>query len=245
MSVSDWGLPHFIFISRQVSRASPIQKESLVKAWMRAITTLPSNLQSHFTVLEGTLSSLPPDLLRCDCVVSPANAFGIMEGGYDHALSLAFQGVDGPQTLSRHVQRALRARWHGYLPPGSCLITTLPESDGNPFGASSIAILPTMRYPVDVRWHRDLVYNAVWNLLVEINRWNSELVAHGTENSYGKTIERVLMTGLGTGHGQMSAVRCAQQMILAIKHFSEGVPEDAGWEKVDSWIKEVNATLEL
>jgi hypothetical protein len=95
------------------------------------------------------------------------------------------QGADGIKTLSRHVQRALRAHWHGYLPPGSCLVTSLPGASdiedtgagagaGNPFGASCIAVLPTMRYPVDVRWHQDLVYNAVWSLLVEVGRWNAE-----------------------------------------------------------------------
>jgi hypothetical protein len=43
---------------------SPARADSeslaLVKAWTQAITTLPSNLQTHFTVLEGMLSSLPP-----------------------------------------------------------------------------------------------------------------------------------------------------------------------------------------
>ncbi|KAF8502589.1 hypothetical protein F5888DRAFT_1607629 [Russula emetica] len=237
MPKSDEELPHFILISP----APRAESESLVKAWTQAITTLPSNLQTHFTVLEGMLSSLPPDKLRCDCIVSPANSFGIMDGGFDLALSLAFQGqgADGTKMLSRHVQRALRARWHGYLPPGSCLVTSLPSAsdhgagDGNPFGASYIAVLPTMRYPVDVRWHRDLVYNAVWSLVVETKTTR-------------RTIQRVLMTGLGTGYGQVSVARCAQQMILAIKHFAQGgVQEYADWGNVDSLIKEVDATLEL
>jgi hypothetical protein len=67
-------LPHFILIS-------PAPRESLVKAWTQAITTLPSILQTHFTVLEGMLSSFPPDKLQCDCIISPANSFGIMDGG--------------------------------------------------------------------------------------------------------------------------------------------------------------------
>ncbi len=117
--------------------------------------------------------------------------------------------------------------------------------DGNQFGASSIAVLPTMRYPVDVRWHQDLVYNAVWSLLVEVRRWNAKLLARGPRDIQGKTIERVLMTGLGTGYGNVSAVRCAQQMVLAIRHFAQGVPEEANWEDVHSLIQEVNVTLEL
>jgi len=99
-----------------------------------------------------------------------------------------------------------------------------------------------MRYPADVRWHRDLVYNAMWSLLVEVNRWNT---VHGTGNTHGETIERVLMTGLRTGYGQISAVRCAEQMMLAVKHFAQGVPEDVNWENVDSLIKEVSPSLEL
>jgi hypothetical protein len=117
-----------------------------------------------------------------------------------------------------------------------------------------------MRYPVDVRWHQDLVYNAVWSLLVELGRWNAKAEAEveartsthdeGTETVTKTTrrrrIERVLMTGLGTGTGKVSVARCAQQMILAIKHFAQGgVPEDADWGNVDSLIKQVNATLEL
>jgi|SRR5712672_892509 len=82
MSTLDWALPHFIFISPSPATGTThIREGSLVKAWTRAINTLPSTLQSHFTVLEGTLSGLPPERLGCDCVVSPANAFGIMEGG--------------------------------------------------------------------------------------------------------------------------------------------------------------------
>jgi hypothetical protein len=169
-------------------------------------------------------------------------------GRYDLVLSLTFQGADGMWTLSRHVQRALHARWHGYIPPGSCLITTLPSevvgSNGNQFGASSIAIVPTMRYPGDVRWHQDLVYNAVWSLLVEVNRWNADVMDHGAGKT-GHKIERILMTGLATGYGQVSAVRCAQQMMLAISHFVQGVPENADWEAVNDLIGDVNATVDL
>ena len=53
------------------------------------------------------------------------------------------------------------------------------------------------------------------------------------------------MTGLGTGYGRASAARCAQQMILAIRHFAQGVPEETNWENVIGMIQEVNDTLEL
>jgi hypothetical protein len=75
-------LPHFILISPSLratdSEATPIREETFSEAWMRAITTLPSKLLTHFTVLERTFPSLLADRLRCDCVVSLANSFGIM-----------------------------------------------------------------------------------------------------------------------------------------------------------------------
>ncbi|KAI9452128.1 macro domain-like protein [Lactarius psammicola] len=244
-------LPHFILIAPPLhaTATTPVSRVSLCQVWTRTIGTLSPELQTHFTVLEGTLSSLPTDQLQCDCVVSPANSFGIMDGGYDLALSLAFQGTDGVKTLSRQVQRALHVHSHGYLPPGSCIVTSLPgEVAGkmNKFGASSIAVMPTMRYPVDVRWHQDLIYNAMWNLLVEVTRWNSEPgVDNGAESTGGKKIERILMTGLATGTGKVSARRCAKQMMLAVRHFAEGVPEYADWVDVDNLISDVNATVGL
>ena len=33
------------------------------------------------SVLEGRLDEIEAEKLRCDCIVSPANAFGIMDGG--------------------------------------------------------------------------------------------------------------------------------------------------------------------
>jgi hypothetical protein len=102
-----------------------------------------------------------------------------------------------------------------------------------------------MRYVVDIRWHQDLVYNAMWSLLVEVRRWNADVLAQGLGDTRVKPIERVLMTGLGTGFGRVSAARCAQQMILAIRHFAQGVPEEPNWENVNGMIQEVNGTLEL
>jgi O-acetyl-ADP-ribose deacetylase (regulator of RNase III) len=99
----------------------------------------------------------------------------------------------------------------------------------------------------------------MWSLLVELGRWNAEAEAevevkatHDEAQTQAQTtrrrrtiIERVLMTGLGTGTGQVSAARCAQQMILAIKHFAQDdMPKEADWGNVDGVIKQVNATLE-
>ncbi|KAI0271252.1 macro domain-like protein [Gloeopeniophorella convolvens] len=239
-------IPNFVLIAPppRATVDTPTPPDTLCDAWLRAISSrLPEHLKPRFAVLEGTLSGLPVERLQCDCVVSPANSFGIMDGGYDLALSREFQGAEGLPTLKRQVQRALHAQTRGYLPPGSCVITSLPDDVlDNKFHASSIAVLPTMRYPVDVRWHQDLIYNATWNLLVEIERWNAEPEMGSGLN---RKIERVLMTGLATGYGRVSSERCAQQMMLAVKHFAQGVPEYADWGEVDDMINDVNATVNL
>jgi hypothetical protein len=53
-----------------------------------------------------------------------------------------------------------------------------------------MAILPAMRAPKDVSWHKDLVYNTMWKFLVELERWNN---AH--QSGEDNTIRTVLMTG--------------------------------------------------
>src|SRR6266702_2191552 len=76
-------LPHFILIAPppHATATTPVSKVSLCQVWTRTISTLPPELRTRFTVFEGTLSSLPTDHLQCDCIVSPANSFGIMDGG--------------------------------------------------------------------------------------------------------------------------------------------------------------------
>lgn len=57
-------------------------KQSLCDAWLRAIEVhFPDSNESPFTVIQGNVQEIDPNRLRCDCVVSPANSFGIMDGG--------------------------------------------------------------------------------------------------------------------------------------------------------------------
>jgi O-acetyl-ADP-ribose deacetylase (regulator of RNase III) len=124
----------------------------------------------------------------------------------------------------------------------------LPEdasgATGNPYGTHALAIVPTMRTPEDVSWNRDLVYDAMWSLLNEVALWNER---HGAGAAAGagasdKRIKTVLMTGLGTGTGAVPARRCARQIILAVQHFFEGVPERPRWESVGARNEEIGVT---
>lgn len=156
------------------------------------------------------------------------------------------KGQNGDEwTLTAHCQAFIREKANGYLPPGSCLIVPLPEAAagiGNPWGAQSLAIVPTMRTPEDISWNRDLVYNAMWSLLKEVALWNGRCDSAGVGDG---RIGTVLMTGLGTGTGAVPGRVCARQMMLAVRHFIEGVPEAPRWESVGARNEEIRQTYQI
>ncbi|KAL1680819.1 hypothetical protein EV122DRAFT_206928 [Schizophyllum commune] len=221
-------IPRFFLLSRGTDN-------ELYEAWRDAIKEVaPASVYDKFELLRADLKELPAKKITVDCVVSPANSYGIMDGGYDLALSLMFKGKgkEGEKTLTRHCQAALREKWAGYLPPSSCMLMPIPAEVENPLKAKVLAVLPTMRIPEDASWNRDLVYNSMWALLNAIRTHDAPL-------------ESVLLTGLGTGTGYVSPKRCAAQMMLAVKHFVEGIPENGTWNDVMPVALEVDKTFRL
>ncbi|KAF7790725.1 hypothetical protein EIP86_001681 [Pleurotus ostreatoroseus] len=73
--------PSFIFISPP---PRPSEYPSLNEAWRKAVAKYFEDSEeekSRFSILQGKLQDIDPSLLQCDCMVSPANSFGIMDGG--------------------------------------------------------------------------------------------------------------------------------------------------------------------
>ncbi|OSC98502.1 macro domain-like protein [Trametes coccinea BRFM310] len=241
-------LPSFVLIAPP-PRTNPrtnlkVTAPSLCAAWLEALADLPASVAQQFAVKETRLdpAALAQEFGTFECVVSPANAFGIMDGGYDLALSRAF-AVDGDiWALTNTVQDVLQDRHRGYLPPGCCELAPLPSAltASNPLGCTVLAVVPTMRTPEDVSWHRDLVYECMWNLLSAIWRWNK-----GERPEGAKPVKRVLMTGLGTGNGGIGYEKCAKQMCLAALNFARGWGERPRWDDVVDRAKEMDGTREL
>src|SRR5204862_2581392 len=75
-----------------------------------------------------------------DAMVSPANSFGIMDGGLD----LAIRGAIGGD-IQRRVQAVIIERHHGELPVGAAEVVET-ENERWPF----LVIAPTMRVPEPV-----------------------------------------------------------------------------------------------
>lgn len=134
-----------------------------------------------------------------DCIVSPANSFGLMDGGIDLALTQFF----GTGLMAR-VQAQILQKFGGEQPVGTAIIVETGHVEF-PF----LAHAPTMRVPADIRG-TDHVYRAMLAVLCAIRRHN--------ETSDQK-IRTVACPGLGTGTGNVPVKSAASQMELAWRNF--------------------------
>ncbi|KAH8679797.1 hypothetical protein BGZ60DRAFT_428097 [Tricladium varicosporioides] len=182
----------------------------------------------EYTIYNTYLADLP-STLTFDLVVSPANSYAILDGGFDNAISRAFSPKDDYSALTRAAQKEIYDSHRGYLPPGQCKIVKIPEEfrgklryhEGNGWGCKYLALCPTMRMPTPCNWDKEIVYECIWSLLNSIEKHN--WAATEDENSGLSVIESILMTPLGTGTGGISDEKWARQAVLAIKHYTDAV----------------------
>ena len=134
-----------------------------------------------------------------DALVSPANSFGVMDGGLDAAIRAKLGGQ-----IETAVQQRILDEHHGELPVGSAEVVPTGHARW-PF----LVVAPTMRVPESVAQTLNS-YLAFRGALLAIARHN--------QTSTRKRIESVVVPGLGTGIGAMDARRCAGQMRIALDH---------------------------
>jgi O-acetyl-ADP-ribose deacetylase (regulator of RNase III) len=192
---------------------------------------LPSaQFQLHRTALQ-----LVPATVQFDLVVSPANSYGRLDGGFDDAISRAFSPRDDYLALTKVAQAKLYDEWFGFAPPGTCTLVRIPDEfeqrSRNIWGAKHIALCPTMRTPQDAKWDREVVYESIWSLLVAIDKHNRKV--DKDEGDSGEKISTILMTPLATGIGRVSPKRWAHQMLLALKHFVDAKEHPDKWSKLE------------
>jgi O-acetyl-ADP-ribose deacetylase (regulator of RNase III) len=171
-----------------------IQKE-LCNEFEKGFNDLP-----NVEILHSTLESLP----EYDCMVSPANSFGLMDGGIDLAITNYF----GKQLMQR-VQKYIIENYAGEQPIGTSFIIET-NNDRHPY----LAHTPTMRIPMDIR-NTDNVYQAMKAMLIAVNQNNN--------------IKSIACCGLGTATGRVSYSVAAKQMALAYKNFLNP-PTEISWK---------------
>ena len=137
-----------------------------------------------------------------DAIVSPANSFGIMDGGLDLAIrnELGFQVEAG-------IQEVILSKYHGEMPIGNAEIINTNHDRW-----SYMIAAPTMRIPENIAFTLN-AYIAFRAILIAINRFN--------ESEPKKAIKSLVCSGLGTGIGSMEPVKCAAQMRAAYKLIKE------------------------
>jgi O-acetyl-ADP-ribose deacetylase (regulator of RNase III) len=137
-----------------------------------------------------------------DAIVSPANSFGIMDGGLDLAIrnELGFQ-------VETDIQKVILNKYHGEMPIGSAAIISTSHDRW-----SYIIAAPTMRIPENIAFTLN-AYIAFRAVLIAINRFN--------ESGPKKPIKSLICSGLGTGIGSMEPTKCAAQMRAAYKLIRE------------------------
>lgn len=139
-----------------------------------------------------------------DCLVSPANSFGLMDGGMDLAITNYF----GDQ-LQKRVQQYIIDEYYGEQPVGtSFVIKTNNEK------IKYLAHTPTMRVPKIIK-ETDNVYRATKSTLIAIEKYHEQ-------------INNVAIPAFGAGVGRVHPVDVAYQMTLAFKHF-ENPPKSIDW----------------
>lgn len=174
--------------------------KQLCEAWQKHFATLPD-----VEIVHDSFENLPV----YDCMVSPANSFGIMDGGIDRVITKYF----GEQLMQR-VMDHIRREFRGEQPVGSSFIieTGMPE---HPY----LAHTPTMRYPMS-QFRTDVPYTAMWAMLNAVANFNE---------ANNHPIKVLACPGLATGVGAVPYLEAARQMALAY-HYFLNPPTKVDWD---------------
>lgn len=163
---------------------------ALYAAWAQTFADIDAIETKHGDLFE----------VSADALVSPANSFGIMDGGLD----LAIRDVLGFE-VEKRVQQAILDRFHGEMPVGSAIVVPTDHA-----AWKYLISAPTMRVPEDVSGSLNS-YLAFRAVLVAVRDFNSESA---------DPIRSLVCPGLGTGIGNIPPRKCAVQMRIAHRYVS-------------------------
>ena len=138
-----------------------------------------------------------------DCINSPANSFGLMDGGIDEAITMYF----GQQMMDR-VQNMIIDKYAGEQPVGTSEIVR-----ATPDGAERVRFVshtPTMIVPELISGTNN-VYMAMRAMLLAVEK-------HNLSDDPNK-IRTLVCSGLGTGAGRVPFIKAAIDMAKAYRTF--------------------------
>lgn len=162
------------------------------------------------------------DVEKWDCLITPANSYGIMDGGFDLRVSEFF----GPG-LQRSVQASIFV-YHARLQAVGTSLIIETDNDEHPF----VAHTPTMRYPMNI--------DGTINVFLAMKAALQAILNHNDNGGgeHRRFIERVVCPGLGTLTGGVPYNVAADQMRAAYDMVFDS-PRRMNWDVV----REIEAKL--
>lgn len=145
-----------------------------------------------------------------DCIITPGNAFGIMDGGFDKVV------LEKYPLAQEIVQRTIKNFYGSECPVGSSVLVKLSHK-------VSLVYAVTMRFPGPVA-AKDIAYTAALSAFSAIESYNKAM----PENV---RIKNVTMPLLATTTGGYPPVKSAQQILLALSRVGKIPPKD--WNSVE------------
>lgn len=153
------------------------------------------------------------------CIVSPGNSFGLMDGGYDLALTEWY----GNQLQDR-VQKYIINNYYGEQPVGTSFIIETKKDN------QYLIHTPTMRTPQEIIEPR-IIYQCMRTTLIVAKRNN---------------IESILIPMFGGSVGNVKPQVIAKLMWLAFKQINNP-PQKIDWDYVETveMLPEENFSLDI
>ena len=166
--------------------------EELCEEWKKAFIEFPE-VEIKYGIFEH---------IDFDCINSPANSFGLMDGGIDEAITMYF----GKQMMDR-VQNMIIEKYGGEQPVGTSEIVR--ATDDNIERVRYVAHTPTMIIPSLIS-NTDNVYMSMKAMLLAVEKHNK---------ISDTKIKTLVCSGLGTGAGRVPFNKAAIDMAKAYKSF--------------------------
>lgn len=142
------------------------------------------------------------DLYDVECVVSPANAYGLMDGGFDLAITNYFG-----QELQKNVQKIICERYYGEQPVGTSIMVGIPNTN------KKLIHTPTMRFPSKILDPK-VVYQCMRTTLMVALKNN---------------IKSIVIPAFGGRCGCLEADVVAKMMYMAYKQL-QNPPKEISWD---------------
>lgn len=145
-----------------------------------------------------------------EAVVSPANSFGLMDGGYDKAITDYFG-----EGLMKDVQKSILLKWCGEQPVGTSMTVPIYNRKFTTILGTRYCVLihtPSMRTPEVIKDSR-IIYQCMRTTLIEAKR---------------QEIKSIVIPAFGGLTGKVPCDEIAKMMFLAYRQIYNQ-PEEITW----------------